>query len=617
MKITTRKLLAIAAATLMSISLLAGCGSNAGTVTETSSASVEAEALSSSADGDESVAASLDQDKSDLNGELTVLYTNDVHGYINNKVKNEKEEEVPGLSYGKLKALKDALTADGKNVILADIGDHSSGTVYAGLSEGMDMVELMNATGYDIATLGNHEFDFGQFKTFEIMDKANFPYVSCNFYNAKDHTLVLPAYKVINAGDIKVAFIGITTPETIRSTATATFQNEKGEMIYDIARGADGSELYNSVQQAIDAAKLEADVVIAIGHLGVSETSAPLRSIDVIEHTSGLDVFLDGHSHTVVPGEYIKDKDGREVLLSQTGCYFNNIGELEVKLTDGVISVDSALIDTYEDTDAEVQAKVDAVIKKAEDALGVTIAKDSVPFYVNEPGTSDRLVRKQETNLGDLMADGVYYYFNNYMKLDCDMAIYNGGGIRVDMLNGIHSYMDVKNVSPFGNVICLVKISGQQLLDALEWGTRLLPGESGALLQVAGMKYSVNAAIESTVQHNENNVWSGSPTGEYRVHDVEIYNRETGSYEPLVLDKMYNLGGINYLLVNGGGGYTMFEGCESVVDYVAEDYMAVAQYITAFANESITTADSPLAALANYLINYEDPYGAGRISITY
>ena len=577
---------------------------------ESTEISAESTESADSADADTEADASGD---SELNGEFTVLYTNDVHGYINNKVKNDKGEEVPGLSYGKLKALKDELTAEGQNVILADVGDHVSGTVYAGLTEGEDMIELMNATGYDIATLGNHEFDFGQFRVFENMDKADFPYVSCNFYNAGDHSLVLPAFKVFDEGGIKVAFIGITTPDTIKSTAAATFEDEDGETIYEIAGGADGEELYAAVQKAIDEAKTQADVVIAIGHMGVIDPLVPYRSIDVIENTSGLDAFLDGHSHTVVEGDRIKDKDGREVLLSQTGCYFNNIGELNIKLTNGEVTAESKLIDTYDDTDAEVQAKVDAVVKKTEDALGETIAKESVPFYVNEPGTTDRLVRKQETNLGDFMADGVYYYFNDYLKLDCDIALYNGGGIRVDMPDGIHTYLDVKNVSPFGNVECLIKVSGQQLLDALEWGARSAPSENGSFPQAAGIKFCVNTGIESTVQYDETKVWSGSPTGEYRVHDVEVYNRKTGAYEPLELDKQYTLGGNNFTLVNGGDGYTMFEGCESVVDYVAEDYMAVSEYVKAFADGSINTANSPLAALPGYLINYENPYGAGRI----
>ena len=557
-----------------------------------------------------------DADLAALDGkELTILYTNDIHGYIANTVKNDSGEEEPGLSYDNLKALKDDLKAEGRNVLLVDLGDHAQGAVYAAISEGDDIIGLMNEVGYDIATLGNHEFDYGQFKTFKFIDNANFPYVSCNFYNVSDKLLVLPAYEVLEIDGLRVAFIGITTPQTMTSSSPKNFQNENGEYIYGIAAGQDGSELYSYVQAAIDDARNEADVVIAIGHLGVEEGSAPYRSTDVIANVSGLDAFIDGHSHTRMEEELVADKDGNQVVLTQTGCYFSAIGDMEVKISDGKASISTSLIDKYDRKDEAITAKIDSIVDKVNSELGKTIADNSCAFYTNEPGTDKRIIRSQETNLGDLTADSIYYYYNNVLELDCDIAVVNGGGIRQDMPDGLHTYLDCKTVEPFGNVTCLIKADGQTIKDALEMGARFVPEESGGLLHAAGIKYSIDTSITPSIQMDENEIWTGAPTGTYRVHDIEVYNKETGAYEPLEDDKIYSIAGINYILRNDGNGMTMFDGCESVVDYVSEDYVILAEYINAFNDRTISTANSPLSALNGYLIDYENPYGAGRITI--
>jgi 2',3'-cyclic-nucleotide 2'-phosphodiesterase (5'-nucleotidase family) len=549
------------------------------------------------------------------NGEVTVLYTNDVHGYINNKVKNENDEEVDGLSYANVKALKDDLTSEGKNVLLVDAGDHTQGTAYSSMSEGIGMIDIMNEVGYDLATLGNHEFDYGQYQAFKFMDEANFDYVSCNFYTTEDNKLVLEPYKILEAGDLKIAFVGVSTPETISSSTPSYFQDEDGNYVYNFYSGEDGQELYDSVQSAIDEASKEADVVIGLGHLGVYDSAAPYRSIDVIENTTGLDAFIDGHSHTEIEGEIIQDKDGNDVVLTQTKSYLAYIGEMNITVTDGKVSVSTQLIDSYDSEDETVKEMEDKIVDQANEELNVKVADESVPFYISDPETGERLVRKMETNSGDITADAYYWYFNEEKEMECDVAINNGGGVRGDFPNGILTYGDCKTVMPFGNVICLVKVTGQTLLDALENGVISSPDET-AIQHCAGMKYSVDTSIESTVQVDENGLWTGGPTGEYRVHDVEIYNRETGEYEPLDLEKTYTLAGNNYTLRNGGGGMTMLrDDAELVLDYVGEDYMIFADYLKSFTNNSIKTENSPLASYKNYLINYENLYGSGRITI--
>lgn len=552
--------------------------------------------------------------KKQVNGTAVVLYTNDVHGYINNKIK-DGDNEVDGLSYANVKALKDDLINQGENVLLVDDGDHAQGTIYSAYHDGEEMIKLMNATGYDLATLGNHEFDYGQYQAFKLMDLADFDYVSCNFYTTSDNQLVLQPYKVLEAGDLKIAFIGITTPETITKSTPSYFQDETGNYIYGIYSGTDGQELYDSVQNSIDSAKKEADVVIALGHLGVQEGSSPYTSKEVIQNTTGLDAFIDGHSHTEIEKEIVQDKDGNDVILTQTKSYFAHVGKMSVTVTNGEVSIDTELVDEYDHKDETVASMTSDIVEAVDKELDYEVAKESVPIRIFDPETGERIVRKMETNAGDLVADSVYWYFNDYKEMDCDIAMQNAGGLRQDFPDGILTYRDCKTMLPFGNVICLVKMTGQTIREMLDYSVRKLPDES-SLLHVAGMKYSIDTSVVPTAVEDENEVWVSEPTsGEYRVHDIEIYNRETGEYEPIDLEKEYTVGGINYILRNAGGGLAMVSNSELVLDYCGEDYMILAEYLKAFNHQIISSENSPLASLKNYPLNYENAYGSGRITI--
>ncbi len=552
--------------------------------------------------------------KKQVNGTAIVLYTNDVHGYINNKIK-DGDNEVDGLSYANLKALKDDLISQGENVLLVDDGDHAQGTIYSAYHDGEEMIKLMNATGYDLATLGNHEFDYGQYQAFKLMDLADYDYVSCNFYTTSDNKLVLEPYKVLEAGDLKIAFIGITTPETITKSTPTYFQDETGNYIYGIYSGKDGQELYDSVQSAIDSAKKEADVVIGLGHLGVEAGSSPYTSTDVIQNTTGLDAFIDGHSHTEIEKEVVQDKDGNDVLLTQTKSYFAHIGKMSITVTDGEVSVDTTFVDEYDAKDETVANMTSEIVEAVDKELDEEVASESVPVYINDPTTGERIVRKMETNAGDIIADSIYWYFNDEKEMNCDIAMMNAGGIRLDFPEGMLTYRDCKTMLPFGNVICMVKMTGETIRDMLDFSVRNLPDES-SILHVAGMKYSIDTSVEPSAEVDENGVWVSAPTsGEYRVHDIEIYNREAGEYEPIDLTKEYTVGGINYVLRNAGGGLAMVSNGELVLDYCGEDYMVLAEYLKAFNNQSISSDNSPLSTLNDYLLNYENPYGSGRITI--
>ena len=266
-------------------------------------------------------------------------------------------------------------------------------------------------------------------------------------------------------------------------------------------------------------------------------------------------------------------------------------------------------------SDAEVKAMVDAWIAEIDTQLGVTIGTSNVAL--GNYDDTGRLVRSQETNTGDFCADALYYLFDN-MGLDVDVAIMNGGGIRNKTdITGEFSYKTAKEIHTFGNVACLQTITGQQLLDALEWGARDAGNaECGGFLQVSGITYQIDTEWPASLRADDKGVWVGGPTGGYRVHDVMVYNKETGAYEALDLNAKYNLAGYNYTLRDLGDGFNTFSGAVNVRDYVMEDYMVLANYIKGFEGGVVGATNSPL--LAKYpgmLIDYSNVTGFGRIVV--
>ena len=546
--------------------------------------------------------------------DVTILYTNDVHTYIDNKS--------PKPTYAAIAALKKSIEDTGRDVLLVDAGDHIQGTAYGSMDDGATIIELMNEAGYDLATPGNHEFDYGMARAKAVLQEADFPYVSCNWVDLRTGFNVLPSVKFFFVGGRKIAFVGVTTPETFTKSTPAYFMNDaQTKYIYDILGGEDGQKLYDAVQKAIDKAEFwGADTIIGLGHLGVDPSSSPWTSEEVIAHTHGFTAFIDGHSHTVMANKQVTDASGKAVTLTQTGSYFKNIGKMTVG-ADGTITTE--LIDTYEGLDAAVAATASNWISAVDDMLGEEIAVGDTKFYINDPATGKRRIRSGETNLGDFVADGIYTYFNEIEELHCDVAIMNGGGIRTDVEAGPWSFKTCKTVSPFGNVACLMSVTGQQIQDALEFGARFAGAEgkeNGGFLQVAGARYTIHPMIPNTVQTNDKNVWTGSAATP-RVSNVEIYDKTTGTYKPLDPNATYALAGMNYTLRNLGDGFAMFDGATLIKDYVSEDYLVMSSYAAMFGGVDanglphLASANSPLADYPGYLLNYEDPYGAGRIQM--
>lgn len=545
---------------------------------------------------------------------VTILYTNDVHTYIDKKS--------PELTYAGIAALKQSYVDAGQNVLLVDAGDHIQGTAYGSMDDGETIIKLMSEAGYDLATPGNHEFDYGMARAKAAMKEAAFPYVSCNWVDLRTGLKVLPSIKIFTIGGARIAFVGVTTPETFTKSTPAYFMNaSQTKYIYDILGGDDGQKLYKAVQKAIDKAKLlGATTIIGLGHLGVDPSSAPWTSEEVIAHTTGFDAFIDGHSHTVMENKQVTDASGKAVTLTQTGSYFKNVGKMTIG-ADG--SITTELLPSYDGADVAVAAATSEWVSAVDDMLGEEIAVGDSKFYITDPATGKRRIRSGETNLGDFVADGIYAYFNEIEDLHCDIAIMNGGGIRANVDAGPWSFKTCKTVSPFGNVACLMSVTGQQILDALEFGARFAGAEgkeNGGFLQVAGAKYEIHAMVPNTVQTDDKNVWVGSATTP-RVSNVEIYDKTTGTYKPLDPNATYALAGMNYTLRNLGDGFAMFDGAELIKDYVSEDYLVMSSYAAMFGGVDanglphLSSANSPLADYPGYLLNYEDPYGAGRIQM--
>ena len=528
--------------------------------------------------------------------DIVILYTNDVHCGINDSI-----------GYEGLARVKAAYEAVGKEVILVDCGDSVQGDVIGTLSKGEAIVELMNEVGYDVAVIGNHEFDYGMEQFNKNVSLAKFQYICCNFLNDKGEAVLKP-YTIVEAAGKKIGFIGIDTPESFTKSTPVYFQDGEGNYIFSFCEGNNGQDLYDKVQETVDAVRAEGvDYVIAVAHLGIDYQSAPWMSTDVITNTTGIDVVLDGHSHSVIAGDAVKNKDGNDVILTSTGTKLANIGIFTITgegktstmlLDSDAIKFMSAVGALTEDNGAG--EAVAAALAKNEKLVNTVVAKTSVtltttdPVAVDEKGKAIRIVRNQETNLGDLCADAYRAMGNT------DIAFVNGGGIRANIEEGDITYGQIIKVHPFGNALCTVEATGQEILDALEFSVCNLPGESGGFLHVSGLKFTVDMNVDSTVVKSEKKEFV-EVAGERRVRDVEVL-QEDGTYAPIDPNKTYTLASHNYMLRDEGDGYTMF----SDNNFLTEDTMLDNQVLITYIKDVLGgTVGS----------EYVDPYGQGRITI--
>lgn len=506
---------------------------------------------------------------------VVVLYTNDVHCGIED-----------AIGYAGLAAYEKAFEKLGYTVVLVDNGDAIQGGPIGTLSKGEYIIDIMNAVGYDVATIGNHEFDYGMDQFMALREKAEFPYVSANFCDL-DGNPVLDPYVIKELGDWKVAFVGVSTPETFTKSTPTYFQDEEGNYIYSFSQGEDGAKLYAAVQKAVDDARAEgADYVFAMSHLGTDGSSVPYTSSDLIVNTTGIDAVLDGHSHSVWEQEIVQNAAGDDVILSSTGTKLNAVGALTIA-ADGTIS--TALHTESLFQDEEAQAYIASVKDLYEETLNEVVATTEVELTVNDPATGERAVRTAETNLGDLCADA---YRN---VLGADIAFVNGGGVRANIEAGEITYGEILSVHPFGNMACVIETTGQQILDALEMSARALPDENGGFLQVSGLSFEIDASIPTSVVLDEENSFV-EVSGERRVKNVLVDG------EPIDPEGTYTLASHNYMLKSGGDGFNMFKNDTLLQDEVLIDNQVLINYIVDTLGGVVGEA-------------YADPYGQGRITI--
>ncbi len=519
--------------------------------------------------------------------DIVILFTSDVHCGIDQ-----------GFGYAGLSEIYDHLVAQGNKVILVDDGDNIQGEPIGTMTKGEALVDLMNKVGYSVAIPGNHEFDYGMEQFLSLAKQAKFSYVSCNFNHEGE--LVFDPYVIRELDGMKVAFVGVTTPKTLTSSTPRYFQDENGEFVYGFFQDETGEGVYNAVQSAVDDARAEgADYVVVLGHMGNEEECHPWTYSDVISNVSGIDVFLDGHSHDT-DQVVMKDKDGKEVIRAACGTKLSCIGwcriDTEGKITTGLYTWNNnesapALLGIANKTSALVDKATSALEKK----LKEVVASSEVLLTINDPEEVDangkpiRMVRRAETNLGDLCADAYR------IQSGADIAFVNGGGIRVSINAGKITLNDILKVHPFGNAMCVIEVTGQQILDALEWGARAVPGENGGFLQVSGLSYEIHSYIESPCKSDENSMFAGIE-GERRVQNVLVDGK------PIDPEATYTLASHDYMLLNNGDGYTMFDGAPLLQDRVKLDNQVLIDYIT-------ETLEGVIGE------EYEDLTGEGRIVI--
>lgn len=501
------------------------------------------------------------------NGDIAILYTNDVHCAIEDNI-----------GYASLKAFKDEVKSKTDYVSLIDLGDAIQGSFVGSISKGKYIIDIMNECEYDMFVLGNHEFDYGMDALSDNINSFKGTTLSCNFeyIGSGDNKFEnVKPYEIVSYGDTKIGYIGVSTPLSITSSTPTNFM-ENDEFAYSFTNDYEMNEenFIKLVQETIDEVHTyNVDYCILLTHLGDKSSSEPYDSINLINKTNGVDVVLDGHSHSVIPSKDVKNKDGKRVLLSSTGTKFKNIGELIIS-SNGKIK--TSLVSRYNKKDSKVNELIKTIMNYYESELNKVVSNTKYDLRISDIA-GIRMVRQRETNLGDLVADSYR------IMTGADVAIQNGGGVRVDINKGDITYKNIYDVLPFGNQIIVVKVTGQQILDILEFGVKnvtnnyvLKFSEFGGFLQVSGITFDVNTSIDSPVVLKKDNTFDKFE-GERRVSNVKVL--ENGTYVNIDIGKTYTLAGTNYVILEGGDGNTILSNCAKANSFDQVDYQVLVDYI--------------------------------------
>lgn len=447
---------------------------------------------------------------------IVILYENDVHCGID--------------GYTKLAGLRDAIAkSDTAYAVAVSCGDYLQGGSSGAISKGQYIVDIMRNVGYDAVTLGNHEFDYGTPRMKELMPQIKAPVVCANFYNIGDDHSYYPPYIIKKYGRKKVAFVGATTPETMFAESYSFYDSE-GRLLYDMKL----ADFYKIVQKAVDDARAEgADYVVLLSHVGETNNDSGIDSHHMVSVTRGIDVVLDGHSHSTIPGEMVQNMDGKNVCVTQTGTQLAHIGKLVISRK-GAFSTTLIPAGEIPYTNAQVTHTTDSVKALLEQVTTRQVAKCDYALEIND-AQGVRIIRNAETNLADLVTDAFRH------NMSADIGLCNGGGIRNTIKKGVITYGDVTNVLPFDNHMCKIEAKGSEIVAMLERCIALVPEEDGSFPQVSGMKYVIHSAS-------------------HKVSDVMVLNADTGEYVPIDLDATYSIGTTDYY--HGGGFYGILNDCK-------------------------------------------------------
>lgn len=496
--------------------------------------------------------------------DIVVLYENDVHCAVD--------------GYAIFAALKDEMKDTHKYVTVVSNGDFAQGGSLGAASHGRSIINIMNKVGYDYITLGNHEFDYGIPRMMELMDALDAQCLCCNFEDRRTGKPIFEPYHIVNYGDFDVAFVGMSTPYTINSSTPSYFKDEKGNYIYSFCI----DRFYDVVQDAVNSARSEgADFVIALSHLGDEWAGeGGINSPSMIENTYGIDVVLDGHSHSVILDSIVKNKNGENVTLTSTGTKFQNMGVLTIK-PDGTFKTELIPSKSY----LKSQLAVTKLINKIKDGYKKVAGKVIFTSDVKLAAFDDqenRLVRNQESNIGNFCTDAYRTVFNT------DIAFLGGGSIRADLPKGDVTFNDLYTMFPFENGTCKGECTGKLLRDILEFSVSIAPDEFGGFLQVSGLKFEYDSSIPSPVIYDANHDFSGI-NGERRVKKIEILNKDTGKYEPLRDDQTYSFASSSYVVIEHGDGYSMMKDCTNIQDAGILDTDIIQNYLENYKKNHIGT----------------------------
>ncbi len=523
--------------------------------------------------------------QTEKSNDIIILHTNDVHCGVQDTI-----------GYDGLMLYKKQLLKKYNNVMLVDAGDHIQGGTMGLITNGEAIIDIMNKLEYEVVTLGNHEFDYGIEQLEDVEKLLNCSYISSNYCFKKNKTSIYPPTKIIEKGGKKIGFIGVATPQTLSKTYLITIVDDKGELVYDFLTENHSQELYDRVQQHIDELKKEnCDLIIILGHLGMyGDALEENTSAGLLKNLKSINTLVDGHSHKVY-SMTSPDEDGKNVVLVQTGTKLANIGVLTIhengtlshfnldtvpydpELADETVNVTRSKVVRH--VDKEMNGFINDIFDSFSDLLNEVIGKSDFLLNVFKNASESteshtQLSRSRENALCNLVTDAMRELG------EADVTIMNAGSVRTDINQGNITYQNVINTMPFSNDVLVKEVTGQTILEALDFGVRTLPGVTSRFPQVSGITFKVDTSINSTVVVDENEVFE-KLGDKQRVYDIRVNG------EKLDLNKKYTLSSNSFIL-GGGDGYTMFSNCETVKTAVALDNEAVIKYIRNNLNGTIS-----------------------------